>query len=361
MSEYEVWLDDDRGRRMRLVQEIQALEYVNGVEQMGWFGITIGGLERQILRRDLMIEVWRKPEGGTLGLEFVGFLRRWRYEGTEMIKLSGPGLQDLLRRRIVAYAAGTAEAEKTDYADDMMKAVVRENLGGDAATARDWSGLGLSVAGDLSLGPSIDKGFAWKNVYETLRGIAETARQAGTEVYFDLVPTFSSGLIAPRFETYIGQPGMDRRVGGTATPALFGLEFGNLEEASLEYDYSEEVTYAYAGGQGLGEFRLVEELEDTARSGGSAWGRIEAFGDARNDSTSAAVEDRAREVLIEGEPSVSFSGKLVDSAGLRYGRDWSVGDRVTVRYQGVDIDGLIRVVQVNLSSEGESIRGSIDE
>ena len=82
------------------------------------------------------------------------------YSGNEAdLTLSARGAASLLERRIVKYTAGSAEASKTANADNMMRAIVRENFGSGAGSGRDWSSY-LTVEADTSLAPSVSKSFA---------------------------------------------------------------------------------------------------------------------------------------------------------------------------------------------------------
>jgi hypothetical protein len=358
-SRHEIWLDDERGNRLLLLDEAVDFSYTRSANNAGSFTLTLAGdFDRTMIQLDGLVEFWRAAEGGALRLMFLGMARRFTWsddqDGQATLEVSGPGINQLLSRRIVAYAAGSAQAEKTDQADDMMKAIVAENLGSSATdTDRDWSGIGLSVAADLAAGPSITKAFSRRNVLAVLKEIAEISSQNGTELYFDLEPGFGSdGKLTVMFTTHTGQPGIDRTAEAGA-PVYFGHAWGNLAEPRLVEDYSSELTVVYAGGQGVEEGRTVAEVEDTARSGASAWGRIEGWKDSRNETTADAVEDDAQALLNESKPTLSFSGKLLDSPQARYGIDWNWGDRVTCEYRGYQFDGLVRVVSVAVGSDGQ--------
>lgn len=129
----------------------------------------------------------------------------------DTIVISGPCLNDLLLRRIVAYDAGTAEAKKNDYADDMMKAYVDENLDAGAVAGRQLpSGLGFEIADDQSAGPTLEYGAERNNLFDVLCDISDRAAEDGTRVYFGVVPIVRNGIVIPRFVTRIGQWGADR-------------------------------------------------------------------------------------------------------------------------------------------------------
>jgi hypothetical protein len=290
----------------------------------------------------------------------VARIRKWRYEtvgGEETLRVGGPCVNDLLRRRIVAAYAGSAEAGKSDAADDMMKQVVTESMadGVDptpSAGTRVWADL--SVAADLGLGPSLTKAFAFRRLLESsgagvLPDIAKAAREAGTEVWFDVVPdVVTSNSINFQFRTYTGQPGMD-----VSDRVVFDQERGNLESAFLEYDHCQEVNYVYAAGQGQGAARNVQQAYSSTRFGSSQWNRCEGFADARNQTPNSGVREAGRALLREGRPRRRFGGTPLDTRGTRFGRDWDHGYKVRARYRGREFDSIVRAVVVSVNERGE--------
>lgn len=357
-AKFELWLNDGRGRQLAVLDNIRNMTYVKSANNPGYFSAVVPrSFDRSLLRVDNIIEVFRSPGTGGKSREFTGFLRRWTIT-EDGLEIAGPGLLDLLDRRIVAYAAGSAQAEMTDYADDMIKAIVTDNLAGDATDSdRDLSGLNFSVAADLSAAPSISKGFSRRNVLEVCQDIAEASRQSGTELYFDVIVNVSGGLIAPQFVTSINQPGSDHG-GDSDSPVYFGDTWGNIEDGALIYDYSDERTVIYVGGQGEGENRTVVEREDTGRSAASLWNRREGWRDARHISTDSATAETellnsdGDAELADNRPFTRFRSKLIDTPGFAYGLHWGFGDKVSVSFEGLTFDAVINKIHVTLTEKG---------
>jgi hypothetical protein len=308
---------------------------------------------------DYMVEFWRSAAQGAMQLESVFFVREIIYEedvkGNDLIILAGPDGNDLLTRRIVAYAAGSSLSDKTDNADDMMKEIVTENLGSDASIDRTLTNLNFTVAGDVSDAPSVTKGFAWRNVLQVLQDITYMSAENGTDLYFDVVPiVISSSEIGFEFRTYTDQPGQDRTYDSN-NPVVFSKEWGNLSDPILMYDYTREANYIYGGGQGEGDDRTISEQSDDARVGSSVWNRREKFADARNETTSNGVANKAEEVLNENKPFKRFTGQLLDTPQARYGVDWFFGDKVEVSYRGIQFQGVAKALKIRLDKEGNEI------
>lgn len=355
---YELWLTNDRGDRIDLLDEAEGFSWNKVINDVGHCEVRLHGTyERIQLQPDFRIEIWRSPsDAARLKLENIFFIRRIITEtmadGLDRITVFGVDPTELLKRRIVAYAAGSAQANKTDFIDDMMKDIVRENLGATAAAARDYTANGFTVQPDAGLGPSITKSFARRNVLNIIQDLSDAARVAGNEVYFMVVPT---SVTTFEFRTFINQPGQDLRHGHSASPVIFGLDYGNLENPSLEEDYEEEFNFIYGGGQGEGAARVIQTAQDNNRINTSIWNRRETFRDARHEATGAGVTSEAQAMLTEGRPKLRFQANLLSVENSCYGLDWNFGDRVTTEYMKRQFDSLIRAVEISVDQNRKEI------
>jgi len=357
---YEIWMTDDKGVRLAQLDNILWFSATRHISKIATF---IGGLptsfDTDLLKPDRMIQVWRAPEGGRLSLWRPYFVRKWRFEtrgGRQTLTVIGVDPNDLLRRRIVAAFSGSAQAAKTDFADDMMKEIITEALADGVApvpTAGTRAWADLSVQADLGAGPTLEKRFGFGKLLQSSGGgliasIAKASREAGTEVFFDIVTdAVSSSSIAFQFRTYTGQPGQD-----VSDRVVFDQERGNLQGPFLEFDYTAEANYVYAAGRGQGAGRNVQQVYDAGRYNVSQWNRCEAFADARNQDTNNGVREAGRTVLEGGRPRRRFGGTPLDTAGTRYGLDWNFGDRVTARYRGQEFTMIIRTVTISVDDRG---------
>jgi hypothetical protein len=367
----EIYLCDPTGVRIECLDYITEYKYALIANQPGPFSIKLPAkFDRKKIRLDNIIEIWRGFGPGTLKLDYCGFVRSWVFgddAGLEYTEIYGYSTMELLARRIVKDYAGSAQADMTDQADDMIKAIAKDQLGSDAATARDLTsvGGGFTIQTDLADGQSITKAFAYKNVLEICQEICDASQQAGTEVYFDIVPLVSSsvtGALAFQLRTFINQRG-DDRTWDSYEPLFVGAEWGNFQNGSLIYDYSEEINYAYVLGAGEGVARETTEVSDTARMGMSIWNRREGAKDARNTDAGDSDERTGdgNTFLYEKRPLFSFSGEVVETESFRYGKDWNFGDRVTASYAGVQKDAMIKKVLVSRDSDGqESIEARLE-
>jgi hypothetical protein len=308
---------------------------------------------------DGLIEVWRRPVGADARVEGP---YRWLIQSVET-RLSAAGLITttvgatsplwLLQEpgRFVDAYAETAGAAKTAAADDMIKAIVREQAGALASAARQIPGL--VVTADTAAAPSMSKAFAWKPALQTIQEIARTSTEGGVYLTFDLTNEDGGAL---RFDTYTQCRGIDRRSPGGDAPRVFGSAYGNLAETTLRIDYADEVTFCKAGGQGDGSGRLTDTAQDDSRIVVSPYRRRETFKDATSYSSVAGLSDEAASVVRGGRPRLVFSGEVQDTPTSQYGVHWGFGDLVTVQEFGYILDARIDAVSVKVDAQRETVR-----
>ena len=356
---YQIEHMDTSGNRLNTIQAFTRLDYVRTVNTVGAMTLTMPikknektGEEWQYedFRVGQLLEIWRKKEGSLeLQGETAYILQDWQFYTTSksesMIGLYATDLNCLLDTRIIAYAAASAQAEKTDYADDMIKEIVDENLVSATTAARNISNL--SIAPHLSASQSITKGYAWRNVLRTCQEIAEAATEAGTKTYFDIVRTDRATF---QLRTYTGQRGRDHsRLSGDMR--LVGEKYGNLVTPSFGTYHAGEWNYVYAGGQGEEADREIVEVSDATRIGtGYPFNRKEKFTDARHADTTALITSSANQSLGEGVPKQIMSGNLVDTPGMQYGVHYGFGDILSVEAFGFSVDCHVATVSCTVDA-----------
>jgi len=362
-TEYEVWIADQFGDRIAVLDAFESLQWARQTNGIGQFAIRFDTDKFDINALwgvDRRIEIWRRPENGPRSLEMIGFLRYRKREtqvaGGKYITIGGPDQVDLLRRRIVAADAGSAGAEKTAEADDMMKEYVYEALGGGAGAGRNITALGFSIQADLTAAPSIDKAAARRNLLKTLQEIAKTSYYQGTPLYFDVITATTTTF---EFRTYTNQRGQDRTTSGT-NPVTLSAEHGTLQNPVLTEDWRSEATFVYAAGQGIKAARVVQTVEDTARTASSIFNRQEALFDGKDYEAAVALNDAGENYLRSLRPRRSFKAQIVNTTGNRMGKDWYFGDKVTAVYEKEQFDALIEAISATVTSDGETIDARIE-
>lgn len=366
-AEHRLLLLTHDGEPLQVVEDFQDLEYTRTLNEIGWFKMTVPAeFPSDLLQPDMLFEIWRKPEGGIEKLMMVGFLRKWTYfessRGLNRLRLAGPDQMDLLTRAIIGYAAGESESSKTDFVDDMIKEIIDENKGPNAGLSAEGRFRGydadfFEIAGDEGAAPSITRRFAWRDMWPVIQELMESSRHAGTNLYVDLVPT---GHAKFQVRTYIDLRGIDRTVTAGLNPILFSKEAGNLQAPSLEEDWTDEWNYVFGGGQGEGTDRLIDTENDLDRILQSIWNRREKFADAREEDAALGVAQKANQKMEDKRPVLRFEGELVDAPQTLFGVDWDFGDKVSARYRGLTIDGVVTNYKIKLSDRGEDVSAKLE-
>jgi hypothetical protein len=356
---------DPYGVRIELLDYVTEYQYALVTNAPGPFRIKMPAeFDRKKIRLDNIIEIWRGHGPGTLKLDYCGFLRGWRFydeAGVDCTDLYGLSTMELLNRRIVYANAGTVQASMTDYADDMIKEVVRDQLGSDAAAGRNLTsvGGGFTIQNDVSGGATIVANFAYRNVLEVCQELAAASLQSSsaTAVFFDIVPVVSSavtGALAFELRTWTAQRGDDRSW-DSSYPLYIGADWGNLEEGSIDFDTSNEYNWCLALGDGEGVDRQTAPAQYTNRVDASIWNLREGTQDGRGFVTSAytSLSYCASLFLQDHRLKYNFGGQLIETPYFRYGRDWRFGDRITVVYRDIQTDALIDKVLISSDYSGQ--------
>ena len=286
------------------------------------------------LLEDGRIGVWRAINGRPPYLDNGAiFLIRYVDYGPSSIFIRAYHANNLIDRRIIAYAAGSTYTTKgPDFADDLIKEFVNQNMlagivGADRDGVETYADVSayLTQQADLSQGATLTKSGSRRNLLDVCTDLAQASTTAGTYLTFEVyAPTESTFEL----RTYAVQRGVDRTV-GTANPVILSSGRGNLTDAHLVIDYTEAVNFVVAGGQGEETDRLIGTAFDATAASVSPFGRRERFRDATNVASQAAVDDEADSQLRASRPLILFTGELVETPALTRGIDFDLGDIVT--------------------------------
>jgi hypothetical protein len=356
--EYQIELQTPEGKRIDFLTRVGAFEYTKSLMGEGDFFIDLNPMfDFSVIREDLRVVFSRRPAGGSLSIDFVGLVRDWdihQIQGGYSYRIMGPGIKWILGGRVVAAFAGSAQAEMTDSADDMMLEIIRDQMGTDASAARAYNSTYFSVQANASATSSVTKGFSYANVLDVLRDLSDYSRNDNLDlaIFYDVVPSGDGFQVRINF----GQLATDKR-----ESVIFGPEYGNLQDGRLEYRSRDEINYVYALGQGEGAARNIQVAEETSRTGKSIWARREAAVEDTSATSNTALLSKAELELIANRPIKRLSGKILSTAKTQYQRDWQMGDRVSVTYNGAQYDVIIPAVTVSVDATGkETISSQIE-
>lgn len=355
-SRFSVYLCNADGERIADASDFVNLEYSRVVNAPSWLKLELPAADiSNIIIPDGRIEVWRRPANGVESLETEAV---WLIQNIEQ-SLSDNGAAQViveavhplwaLGNRYVLDKSTSAAAKKTAAADDMIKAIVREQAGVNAAALRR---LPFTVQTDATLGPTVNKAFAYRPVLEVLQEIAQTSTELGTYLAFDLVGTGGSGL---EFRTYALTRGVDRRFPVGLKPLLVGPEYGNVSAVNVRRVWDGEVTAVTVGGQGEGNRKKLTTVTAQQRYLRSPWRYIETYFDASNATTAAERQDEAQYALRANRPWFAVEATLLSTPGAEYGVDWQWGDFLTLQAFGLSVDCRVEAVTFRISGGEEQV------
>jgi hypothetical protein len=356
------------GIQLAKIERAVEWQFVRTANDLGWFTVRLGTIDPRLLSVDNLLEFYRTPIGSAPVLMGVGFLRAWQYAeddtGSVSVVLNGPDQMDLLARRIVAYTDPESTWNKgPDYADDLIKDVVSENMGPTSTDpwynrGRAYPASHFSIAPKQSLGRSDTQlTFQFRDVLAVLQDAAaysgwpsSDSAFTGLPVWFDLDYIGAAKFL---FRTWVPIRGIDRTLGTAIAPLVFSRQAGNLSAPALRFDYTTEKNIVYGLGPGIGENRMVDPENDVPRENLSIWNLREGICPATEETTLQGVANRAYSKMQELRPRVVFEGQLIDTPKTRFGIDWGYGDIVTVRFQEMEFDGRIDTFDFRMSKDGE--------
>ena len=356
-------LNTDGSNPLSRMRSFTANRTVNRIA--GFKMVLPASIDRDLIRDDNMVQIWRSPSNYGAKLFRPYFIRKRRTyfdQGMEVVEISGPDCNDILRRRVVATRPGTTVSEKVATIDDMMKEIVLEAFSDGVNPAPDYGTREseyLSIDRDRSEGPMAQLKFPWEKLLTPggggiLAKLAETSEAAGTPIYFDVVPYgVSASRIEYMFVTYSGQPGVDR-----GSDVIFSMTKENLENPEKIEDAVEEENYIYATGQGEDVDQKVEQVYDEDRVAHSVWGRIEGHADAASQDDDEVIYV-ARSELADRRSKTVFFGDALSTPRSAFQIDWDFGDRLIAEYHG-RFTSIVKSVELSLSDGFETISARLE-
>lgn len=221
-------------------------------------------------------------------------------------------------------------------AETIMRTLVNENAGSAALTPRQVPKLALGdVAG---VGSDITWSTRFEPLTDAMRDVATVggrlgfrARQVGTQIVFEVYEPQDLSL-----------------------QVRFSAAWGSLREYT--YDLAApEVNAAIVGGQDAGADRTVRERVDQLAV--DDWWRDERFVDRRDLGDTDELDNAGDDELVRGEEELELSTVTVDTPQTQFGRDYQLGDIVSVAIdQDQEVTDVVRSVQLQVSPDsGELI------
>lgn len=275
-------------------------------------------------------------------------------DGVQQLVLSGVDDNFWLRARLAHPDPSTATVDvnyhyvpnaydtRTGTASTVMGQYVAVNAAGSAIARRVVPNL--SVAPDPVVGGSVTGNARWQTLLDVLQ---QLALQSIPAVTFDVLQSGNALLFTVSLPTDHSTEG-DGKV-------VFSPQAGTLGQYTYERQAA-NANYVYAGGVTQINFdartRLINEWEDPDDI--AQWGLVEEFLDRRDITGPAVLRQAAAAEVLQQAGIFRTDLGVIDTAGVEWGVDYDVGDRVTVVVDGVPLVELVRSVQVTLGPNGDT-------
>jgi len=138
----------------------------------------------------------------------------------------------------------------------------------------------------------------------------------------------------------------------------FSEQIGNLD--GWEYSLNApQISYGIVAGSGEGTARNVI-IEHDPRLVENTWGWvIEQFIDRRDTNVLAELQQAAAEAFAELGPLYSLTINPIDTDSVQFGRDYTLGDKVTVQIDGTNYVDTITQVRYEIKPGSLRIRPTI--
>lgn len=360
-------LADPLGNHLIEIATYTKLEYVlNGTPgAVGVCELTLPtSFDTSLLMRDGRLGVWRSINGAPPYLDNNAiFLIRTLVYSADSIFVRAYHATSLLGRRIVAYFATSSYTDKgPGPADDLIKEYWDENAGTlSEITARDGFPNNTDISAyvsrqaDLSLGATVSKDAARRNLLEVAKELAEASATNGTYLTFEIVAPTENTL---ELRTYATARGVDRTA-GTANPVVLSEARRNLEQAVLTIDDHDAATFAVVGGVGEALNRMVSARPDStglAILETGPFARIERFVDSSNTDSLPALEQEGDAELYNARSQTILTGRLVETPATMRGIHFDLGDLVTAEHprSQIQFDARLDIIHETIDGNGRS-------
>lgn len=228
--------------------------------------------------------------------------------------------------------------EQTGLATTLMRHYVTSNMS-SVRSDRVTPNFVLSPNGDAGLGGTMKVRARFDNLLTLLQDIAATASPVNVGLSFQVVESIST---PGRLEFDVRQP-RDRR-----SEVIFDRRLHNVSRATMR-EYGPTVNAVIVAGQGEAEARQLQEYTDDSSISRYAR-RIERFVDRRDTSDAEVHAQKAMEVLKAGDGGFEYLlDEVLDNAPYRWGRDYDLGDLVTVYVAGVQGEGVVSEIRLSIT------------
>lgn len=348
-------------------QDFRSMKYERKLNDVGRFSLSFHAdskLAQYDQRLDLVVDVWRDPDGDGLRYEATYLMRYWNrsgFGGEDTYVWGGLSLEHLLARRLIDPTddpLGAGGFSTKGASIDLVMSQYVEEQAISPATNANRSIPYLMTSGLTLFGTqSYQRLKQEDNLLKTLQKIVN--KELNLIDFWIERDTTAMGL---SFVFYAMKRGRDMTY-TTNFPNgeifMFDPKRGNMIDPELTVDRRKEVTRVYLGGEGIEGDRiyLVRQSSGTVDS---PFNVIEGTTDVRIEDTLDEIEDTASTYLNDKRPqeSLTFEPRL-DLYTIP--DDIDVGDQVTGRWGTIAADYRVLSITIKIDGNGEDVDMKLDQ
>ncbi|MFJ9827698.1 siphovirus ReqiPepy6 Gp37-like family protein [Streptomyces sp. NPDC101160] len=234
--------------------------------------------------------------------------------------------------------------ERSGPAETLMHAYVSANCGPTAPASRRRAGLAMGTNG--ARGPTVSKAARFQQLGELCKELAEPAGLG-----FRVVQR-GANLV---FETYAVQDRTKEARLGVVNNTLAGQRVSTS---------TPQKTRVIVGGDGDGSNRMFVGVDSQDSIASEAdWGRrIETFIDERSSKDPAELKQKGTEALADGGATVTAAQAVpMEDSALDFGRDWFLGDKVSVIVGTSEMAALVTGMVLKVDSDGYRLGATLGD
>ena len=240
-----------------------------------------------------------------------------------------------------------------DYgpADDVIKKMASESMGGGVVDA-DREFTTFTVEGNTGEGNWGCYDGRYDRLIDAMRA---TIGEDGARGNCDFRVAHVTGGFELR--TYYPYYGTDRRKGNADgnKPTVFSLELDNVLNPRRKVLRYAEATVAIGGWQGAGMHQDTFEEENATAIAESPYRRREVCFDVSDVVQPDTIPGILQQYLIDYGKAEIVEFKLLQTNACLYGRDWNLGDLVTLELWGSEYDMRITEVLGRIDGDNEEV------
>lgn len=249
-------------------------------------------------------------------------------EAGDHLIISGRSVECILEQRIILKQTTLAgQADEIIYDLIRINAIEPEGVGNTLKEMRKISELSVDTRkiSDSQIQIQLDG----ESLLETIRNIC-----ISTDMGFRLIFTGSGFL----FQLYHG---LDRTLYQTEnSPVIFSSEFENLGNTEYSYDMTTYYNLIHEGGEGEGSDRMHATVIESDQIKGlylrEKYVQAETISSTTEDGQMNSSEylqilkQRAEANLRQSKVTRKFSGEILDTGMYEFGKDYGLGDTVSI-------------------------------